>query len=128
MVRFAVYYIGWHYSQGLKDLVNIIANFLWFFYEFFSIPLLLKTLFSNFHRLGESYSKRFDPSVWFQAFIINTLMRLVGFFMRIFIILIGIFCILATAIFGVFFFFAWLLAPLLVFFTFTFGLKLISVG
>lgn len=128
MMLFAVYYIRWHYSQALFDLIGIVRNFIWFFYEFFSIPLLLQTLFSPFHRLGERYTHKLDLGKIAEAFIVNTLMRLVGFLLRTFLIVIGIFFILLTFVLGLFFFIAWVLAPLLLVFLVLYGLKLISLG
>jgi hypothetical protein len=127
-MRFAFYYVSWHYTQAVHDLVGIVFNFIWFFYEFFSIPLLLKTLFSPFHRLGEKYSQKFDIWSWFQTFTINMIMRMVGFLIRFFLILIGIFFILLTCVLGIVFLVAWLTAPLLLMFAFSYGIKLISIG
>jgi hypothetical protein len=128
MMFFAVYYIRWHYSQALLDLIGIVRNFIWFFFEFFSIPLLLATLFSPFHRLGERYVNKLDIGKIAEAFIINTLMRFVGFGLRIFLIVTGVFFILLTFILGLFFFIAWVLAPLLLVFLLLYGIKLLSLG
>lgn len=127
-MRFAFYYIRWHYTQGILDLIGVIRNFVWFFYNFFSISLLLKTLFQPFERLGERYKKGFDLGSWMETFVINTLMRLVGAIMRMFLILVGIALILLTLVVGLFFLLAWIFAPLLLFFLVTYGLKLISLG
>ncbi|KKS30704.1 MAG: hypothetical protein UV60_C0005G0006 [Parcubacteria group bacterium GW2011_GWA2_43_11] len=127
-MRFALYYIRWHYSQGIVDLIGVVRNFIWFFYTFFSIPLLLKTLFQPFERLGERYSKGFDPGAWAQVFVVNSLMRVVGALLRLFLVLIGIIFIILTIVVGVLFLVAWILAPLLLFFLVTYGLKLMSLG
>jgi len=127
-MRFALYYIRWHYSQGIVDLIGVVRNFIWFFYTFFSIPLLLKTLFQPFERLGERYSKGFDIGAWAQVFVVNSLMRAVGVLLRLFLIFMGIIFIISTVVIGLLFLVAWILAPLLLFFLVTYGLKLMSLG
>ncbi len=127
-MTFPYYYIKWHYSQAILDIVGIIKNFLWFFYDFFSISLLLKTFFKPFRRLGEDYNKGLDLQAIAESFIINTLMRFVGMLLRTLLIIMGVICIIFTLLFGLFFIISWLLAPLLVLFLILFGLKLISLG
>lgn len=127
-MRLAIEYIRWHYYEGLLSIYFIIGNFVWFFYEFFSIPLLLKTLFSPFHRLDEGYAKGLKLEQWAQTFIVNSLMRIVGAFLRLFLILIGIIMIVLTVLFGAFFLIVWALAPLLLIFLVLYGVKLVSVA
>ena len=114
MVSLAIHYFAWHYTQAVRDIVNIIGNFLWFFYEFFSIKLLLRTLFVPFHRLEERARSRLDVSAVAQTFLINTLMRLVGALMRLFVILIGIILIACTVVVGFSMLLLWLFAPVVV--------------
>ena len=127
-MRFAFYYIRWHYTYGIVDLIGVVRNFVWFFYTFFSIPFLLKTLFKPFERLGEQYGKRFDLGAWAETFVINSLMRFVGALLRSFLILNGILFIILTICIGFLFLMAWILAPLHLFFLVMYGLKLISLG
>ncbi len=127
-MNLALYYIKWHYSRAIFDLIGIIRNFLWFFYNFFSIRLLLKTFFKPFRRLGENYNKGLDLQAMAESFIINTLMRFVGMLLRLTLITIGILCMLFTVLFGIFFLTAWILSPVLVLFLILFGIKLISIG
>ena len=124
---FAVYYVKWHYTQAVVDLIGIVKNFLWFFWEFFSIKLLLKSLFTPFHRLGQQYKGGLDLSNLAETILVNTLMRFVGFLLRSFLILLGILCILLTFVVGIFFLVAWVLAPLLLVFLIAFGVKMITI-
>ncbi len=127
-MTFALYYINWHYTAGILDLIGIIQNFIWFFYNFFSIPLLLKTLFLPLNKLGEGYAHSLEPSKWVETFIVNTLMRLVGALLRLTLVLLGIIFIILTFIVGIAFLIVWLLAPIFVVLLVSFGIKLISVG
>jgi hypothetical protein len=114
MVRVALYYLQWHYGMAVRDVLRVWSNFLWFFYTFFSITLLAKTLFQPFRRLDEGYKKGFYPSAWAEQFGVNLLMRFVGALLRLTLIFVGLVAIILTILGGALFFFAWLLAPLLV--------------
>lgn len=127
-MRFAFHYITWHYSQAILDLIGIVKNFIWFFYNFFSVPTLIKSLFQPFSRLGEAYKKGFDLSSWSETFIVNSLMRLVGFLLRSILIVLGAFLILFTCVVGILFLIAWIFAPFLLSFLLLYGIKLISLG
>ncbi len=127
MVALAFYYVRWHYTYALTDLVNIVRNFVWFFYEFFSIPLLAKTLFVPFHRLSEQ-SHGFNLEAWGEALLVNTLMRFVGALLRITLIVLGTVCIVLTFVAGIVFFVAWLLVPFILTFVVGTALALVAIG
>lgn len=120
----ALNYFYWHYTRALSDFFRVWGNFFWFFWYFFSIGLLLGTLFSPLQRLDEQYKKGLYPEQWFETFVVNSLMRLTGAVVRLVLIAIGIVALLATAVFGVGFFIAWLLVPVLVAATFIGGIAL----
>ena len=116
-----IYYILWHYTKAWSDMMRIIGNYLWFVGNFFSINLLLQTLLSPWRRLSVS-SGRHGEEGFFGALIINTLMRFVGFFIRLFTIIIGSVSLLGTMFLGFVLALAWLALPLIVFFLFFAGL------
>ncbi len=128
MIPLAYYYVRWHYSMAIRDLVGIIGNFFWFFYEFFSIPLLLKTFFVPFHRLEEQRTKAFKPQAWAEALLVTSLMRMVGALLRSLLIVIGIFFLLLTGVLGGTMLIAWICAPLLLGILVMSSLTLIAVG
>lgn len=105
------YYFRWHYSKGLKEALNIVGNFLWFVTNFFSIKLLVTTLFSPWKKMSENYGDGFDLGKYASAFIINSIMRTVGFITRIFIIAFGIISYLFVLSFSVAILFFWIFAP-----------------
>jgi hypothetical protein len=114
MAELAFRYVLWHYSRGIVDLLRVWSNFLWFFYHFFSIPLLLRTLFSPFQRLDESYKKGLDLEAFFTTLGVNIIMRIIGAMIRLFMIALGVLALLTTLAIGAFFFVAWILSPLVV--------------
>lgn len=116
-------YIFWHYSNALVNFVRIWENFLWFFYHFFSIPTLTKTLFSPFRRLGEEYSGGFHLQELATVVVVNTMMRLIGAVARTIVIAIGIGFLFLTAVGGVIVGIAWIVMPIVLG-----GLFLIGTG
>lgn len=82
------YYLRWHYSRGLAEWTRNLFNFLSFELHFFSVKELLLTLFAPFQRLKESYgSSPVDVETIFSALIVNTIMRVVGFVVRTWLLL-----------------------------------------
>ena len=109
-----VYYIFWHYTSGVSDFLRIWKNFLWFFYNLFSIPILLQTLFVPFRRLQEKRVGGFSIEASAENIVANILMRLVGFFARLIIIVIGIIMLTLVVISGLALFVVWFLLPVIV--------------
>jgi len=107
-------YVRWHYGRGLKEYFGVAGNFLWFVAHFFSFKLLIKTLFSPWKRLGESYGNGLNLSRYAETFIVNTLMRAVGFFTRVIVLVLGLasyVLVLTLSFLGLL---IWILAPAVV--------------
>ena len=118
-------YTYWHYSKGLSGVLELWTEALWFVNHFFSITLLLSTLFTPWHRLNESSGGGFDLEKIATALLVNILMRLVGAFIRLFIILLGSIVFLVFFLIGVGFFVAWVAAPVVIPFLFLNGVILL---
>lgn len=117
------YYISWHYSTAISDMKNIWKNFIIFLYSFFSLSLLIKTLFSPWHRMTENYDRIED---FFGNLVVNTMMRLVGVVVRLIFILLGIISIGLCIVFGIIAFALWLALPFLLIYTILQGFNLIT--
>ena len=122
-LTFVPLYFQWHYTKGTKDLVAVWSNFLWFEFHFFSVPVMLKTLFVPFRRLGETYPKFIDFEEFFSALLVNTLMRIVGAVLRLCIIVVGLLTWVILFGLGIAVFAAWLLLPALLVVMFINGLS-----
>jgi hypothetical protein len=112
--EFLLAYVRWHYGKGFSEFVDIARNFFGFLLHFFSFKLLLRTLFSPWKRIGESYEKGLHIESVLSVFIVNSLMRVVGLFSRLSIILLGL---AATLVFFVVSFVSsviWLLMPIVI--------------
>lgn len=115
MLLLPLYYIRWHYTQALVDLVRIVLNFVWFFNEFFSIRLLLSTLFTPFHRLEDDAKTRggIDIATIAERILVSLLMRIVGALMRSMLIVMGIVCVALSIVGGIALLLVWICAPAL---------------
>ncbi len=125
MIRLLVSYIVWHYTRALAELFLNCRNFISFLYHFFSIGELSHTLFAPWQMLGERYKKGFDPENFFEVFVVNSLMRLVGFLVRGAVILLGVVVIIFTILCSVVAFGFWLVLPLATILFLISGLKIV---
>jgi hypothetical protein len=106
-------YILWHYTRGIRDLFLVLRNIGKAVLRIFSLKLLLSTLLDPFERLGESY-ERGKIEQWFEAFTVNTLMRIVGFLVRSSLILVGFFVLILWMMFSVLMIIVWIILPLII--------------
>ncbi|OHA17751.1 MAG: hypothetical protein A2664_04025 [Candidatus Taylorbacteria bacterium RIFCSPHIGHO2_01_FULL_46_22b] len=117
-------YLLWHYTEGLRDMTRVWTNFLWFLYNFFSIPILAKTLFEPWRRIQEQKHRGgFSPEDIAETLMTNTIMRLVGALIRLCTIAIGTCVILVVFWGGILLYGAWLLLPALIPASFLYGLS-----
>lgn len=107
-------FFEWLYGEGVPEFLKAWRNLHWFFYHFFSVPLMLRSLFQPLKRLKEKYGRGFDPEKFFENLAINTIMRIAGFFIRItFLVFAGIAQIFVF-VFGAVFFVLFLTAPIFI--------------
>lgn len=119
----APYYISWHYTTAIISYFKIWSNFLWFVNDFFSIQILIRTLFAPWQRIRENYNAgSLDVQGFFESLVANILMRIVGAIVRLITIIIGIIFLLIVFTAGLLGFFIWLLLPFLILFVFIFSL------
>ena len=118
-------FLKWQFSDVPEEIFKGWKNFLYFNLNFFSIPTLLKTIFSHWHRYYYSYGKGFNPGRYFEAFIFNMMSRIIGAILRIFFIVIG----LAVEIFlffsGLVAFSGWIILPFILVAIFLYGFGLL---
>lgn len=120
------YYFIWHYSRALKDLTLIYRNLIIFTFNFFSVPILVASYFAPWRRMGEDYPERsVDLFEYFSVFLVNLIMRLVGIFMRTFVIVLGMVATVLVIVSYPIVFLFWLILPILVVGTFLLGIGLL---
>lgn len=121
----AFLFLQWFYSdaprRGAREGVRILANLT----SFFSIPLLLTSLFAPWRRDTISLD-RLPVRYWTQAILNNVVSRFIGFFIRLAVIVAGS-CVLALALVaGVCIMVAWYGLPLLLIASFVYGVTLLG--
>lgn len=122
---FIPHYVHWHYSRGLNEFLINALSVTKFVFNFFSIPLLLRTLFSPWERMGEKYKKGVDLTSWLETFVLNSILRFLGFFLRTIIILFGLVSLIFISVLCIFIFLIWLTMP--IFLLFLISLALIEM-
>lgn len=106
----AVSYFAWHYSRGLRDLLVAWGNITWAVINFFSVPLLLGTFFSPWKRM-EDTAPEGDIEGFFETVVVNMLSRLVGMFIRFWLIILGVLSGLLSVLMLALLVIIWLVAP-----------------
>ncbi len=102
----------WHFYQMPQFLFLIWKNFISFSLDFFSIPLLIATLFSPWRRYKWRYPGRFDIKGFFETLISNIFSRVVGAICRLFLIIVGIPVIVFMVLAGFIVILFWIIMPL----------------
>ena len=125
MVRIIVIFWKWYYGQAIKDILTGWRNFIIFSLEYFSIPLLLKTLIAPWRRDITRKPRGLDLKKLFEYITFNLISRTIGFIVRFFTIWVGILFFLAVIILGAAFFILWLALPLILVGLFALALVLI---
>jgi hypothetical protein len=111
-IRLIPHYIFWHYRSGIHDYLTVMHRLLQAVARIFSLRLMFKTFFEPFERLGEHY-RGGGVSAFFEAIVVNTLMRMVGIVVRFCVIVVGSMAWLCALIFSVAGIIIWIVLPLL---------------
>ena len=118
-------YLAWHYTAGLFGCLRLLSNFLWFVYHFFSVPVIARTLFSPWRRLGEAYRGGFDPERVLETFVVNLLMRVFGFVVRAMFLVVATVALIVVFGLGLLLTLGFFLSPLIILGSFTLGFYLL---
>ncbi len=108
-----ILYLQWHFIDQPKAISKAWKNFLLFNLNYWSIPLLLKTLFSYWRRYRYFYGKGFDLKRYFEVWTFNMMSRFMGTITRIVFIFLGILTEILISIIGLAAFLFWLVLPIL---------------
>lgn len=119
------YYLLWHYSRAFLEIFHVWFNFLWFIVHFFSIPQLLRSLFSPWKRIVEDKKSKWNFEDLAAYIIIGFFSRLIGFFIRTTVIITGLISLLCAVIAGFAVYVFWIAAPFAIIILFGFGLTLV---
>jgi hypothetical protein len=118
-------YLKWHYGKALITTFSFWKNILVFLFNFFSIKSLIGNFFTPWKRLADSYPKKFNLAIYFNTFIANSLMRIVGMILRTVIIIVGLICCAIYIVLLPITVLVWLLLPPAIIAIMVYGLVLI---
>ena len=118
-------YLDWHFSDVSQGILTGWKNCLKFNLNYWSVPLLSKTLFSHWRRYKYSYGKGFSFTRYFEAFAFNMLSRAIGAIMRIVLIVLGVFTEILVFLAGLVIILFWLAVPLLLLAGLYYGFKIL---
>lgn len=109
---FLVGLLSWWYSDGWINRLHMMKDRLKSLADFFSIGLLISTLFSPFRQISADV-EAISISDHVRAFFDKLLSRIIGSIVRIFMVIFGIIAILFQLIFDAIILISWLVVPLL---------------
>ena len=108
-------YFQWHYTLAFIDIFHIWRNITNFLFNFFSIPILIRTFFSPWRRLhADRETEGFDLVDSLSTGLVNLIMRIVGALMRSMLIVIGLCAVVVAIVGGIIFFILWTVAPIII--------------
>jgi len=119
-----IQYLTWQFIDSPKSILRGWYNLLFFNLNYFSVPTLLRTFFSHWHRYYLSYGKAFRPARYFEAFVFNIFSRIIGAIFRTVFIIVGTALEVLIIGGGIIVILGWLVLPFLLIFGLIFGIRL----
>jgi len=104
----------WHFNEMPRFLLGVWKNYILFALNYFSLPILLKSLFAPWRRYRWSYPKGFNIGEFFGTLISNIFSRIIGAIMRIVLILVGFLLQIFVVLLGAIILLFWILLPFLI--------------
>ena len=109
----ALIFWRWYYGEAVGEVLRGWKNFIIFATQYFSIPLLLKTLLAPWRRDITRRPRGLDLKKFFEYLAFNVISRGTGFLIRFITIIVGIIFLVFTIFAGAVFFILWLFLPLI---------------
>lgn len=107
----AIVFWRWYYGEAIKDVLTGWKNYIIFSLNYFSIPLLLRTILAPWKRDITKKPRGLDVKKIFEYIAFNLISRGIGFLVRFFTIIFGIVFFILVLVFGFIFFVVWLILP-----------------
>jgi len=120
-----IQYLTWHFLDVPKVLAKAWKNYLRFFLHFFSLPILVKSLFSPWHGITWSYGRGFSFKRYAETIISNGFSRIIGFCLRLVLIFFGLVIEIIVFIIGLLILFCWFFLPVIFILSIIYGINLL---
>ena len=121
----ALIFFYWLFVESTARVARTWFFFLRFGLNFFSVPLLLRTFFSPWHRYWYGYPKDFNPVELFYAVFGNLMSSVIGVILRSLFILLGIIFDVFVFVIGLAVLIFWITLPFAAIYIFYWGITLI---
>jgi hypothetical protein len=102
-----------YFFDAPKGILKAWRNFLLFNLNYFSVNLLIKTLFSYWRNYRWAYPRGFEVGQYLEALAGNFISRILGAIMRIFLIVFGLVTEFFLFIAAIITFLGWFILPIL---------------
>src|SRR3989344_4778408 len=109
-----IMWLLWRFYEMPKFLFSVWRSYLLFGLNYFSIDLLLKTLFSPWRKYNWIYPRGFDIKEFFNTLVSNTFSRILGAMCRMVLIIIGALAQVFVFVVGIVVIILWLLIPFII--------------
>ena len=105
-------FLWWHYSYGVSFYINRYVYSMSWVIHYFSLPLLLTSLFSPWKRMIDVDNQPgFNLQRWFQTFTFNLISRAIGAVVRSVLFIVGVIFLIFVMLFGSLGLLIWCLVP-----------------
>jgi hypothetical protein len=116
-------WLAFHFFDAPREILKAWRNFLTFNLNYFSVPVLLRTLFAYFHKYSWDYPRGFDLLIYLEVAMSNFVSRVIGAIMRIFLIIIGLAVEFFIFFGGLAIILLWLVLPIIIIWEIYHGLR-----
>ena len=120
---FLVGILSWWYGDGWRQRLNLLGARIDRINDFFSVGLLARTLFAPFRQISAGAVSG-PIGVQARALVDQLISRMIGFFVRGFMILLGIVVMILVAVWGIVLVIGWAIIPLFP----IIGLVMVAIG
>ena len=117
-------FILWYYSRAILDMIAVWFNMMWFITNFFSVPLLISTLFSPWRRMTDD-GKPKSVEDFLKAFVMNIMSRVFGACIRIVIIVVGLIALVLGVVALIGMLIVWFFLPFIFVYGIMYGITLL---
>ena len=107
-------WLYWQFLEMPAFLLGVWKNYILFALNYFSLPILLKSLFAPWHKYRWNYPKGLQVGEFFSTLISNSFSRLIGAIIRIILIAVGILFQIFVVFAGLIFFLFWMFLPIII--------------
>ncbi len=108
-----------------KKIIDAWRDVFKFYFNYFSIPLLVKTFFSPWRNYLWSYGKGFDLSRYIEVLFSNLTSRIIGAILRSGLIILGLAVEFFVVLVGIIILLAWLFFPWFLISLLIFGISIL---